>query len=104
MRRAICSLGLMLWVVPLWAATEVEERVVTWDDLPLAVQETVRLEAGDHVVTELEEATIDGNLVYEAEWRDGDLEIDITVSPEGRVLSRESELFDEDEDEDDGGR
>ena len=75
-----------------------KERTVTWDLLPAAVQASARAEAGDHEILEIEEATRkDGTVFYDVEWRDGDNEVSVKIAPDGKVLARETEKWDEEE-------
>ena len=69
------------------------ERAIALADLPEAVRAVVLKEAGDHELVELEEVCPEGkeDCFYEAVWIEGDLEVEIAVSPEGAILARESE-------------
>ena len=80
---------------------DVKEKEIDWEELPPAVQETILAEAGDYPVTELEEISAKGETFYEAEWLEGDNEVEILVAVDGKLLDREIEpQDDEDADED----
>jgi len=77
------------------------EKVVAWKDLPAPVQKTMLAEAGKHAIKEVEQVTGDGPVYFETDWIDGDKEVEIHVAPDGKLLSREFEKPDaEDEDAD----
>jgi len=80
-------------------AREVE---LTLKEVPRAVRRTIRKEAAGSKVKEVEAETRNGRTVYEAEWREGDKEIEIKVAPDGKLLAREVEE-DDDDDADDNG-
>ena len=108
-RRVIgLVIGCMI-VVAVWFAMTSDdpnenERPITWNELPQVVQETIREQAGDHQITELEEETVDGQVFYEAEWMEGGMEVEILVAADGELLEREvEEPDDEEEEEDDDG-
>jgi len=84
------------------AAQPVTERDVTIDQVPPEVAKTIRAEAGDNQITEIEEETKNGVTVYEAEWRTADgKEVEIKVAADGTLLKKEIEDDDEDEGDDD---
>jgi len=79
-----------------------EEFPVTWEELPQAVRQTILEHAADHEITGLEEVTLGQQVFYEAEWLEGDMEVEIKVDESGKFLQREEEKADaDDEDEDD---
>ncbi|MFH1842752.1 MAG: hypothetical protein ABIF77_06055, partial [bacterium] len=85
-------------------AEENKERPVAWEDLPTAVQETIQKEADGKTSTELEEITSTEGIFYEAEWLEGEMEVEILVASDGKLLDREVEKADagvEDDDDDD---
>ncbi len=82
------------------------EKAVAWKDLPAPVQKTMLAEAGKHEIKLVELVTGDGPMYFETDWIDGDKEVEIHVAPNGKLLSKEFEKPDaEDEDADtpDGG-
>jgi len=82
------------------APKELEEVTVALADLPEAVQATVLKESAGFELTELQEITTAEGVFYEAEWIDGDYEVEVKVAPDGQVLEREREKADEQEDDD----
>jgi hypothetical protein len=97
----VAILGFCLAIVgPVAAGADEEEREVTLDQVPAAVKETILEQAEGNELTEIEEVSRDGKVVhYEAEWEVDGKEIEIVVSPDGKLLEREVE-DDEDDDED----
>jgi len=79
-----------------------DEEEVTLKQVPPAVRKTILKAAGKHKIEEIERETKNGKTVYEAEWRDGDKEVEIKVAPNGKLLKREVEDADDDDDDDDG--
>jgi len=83
---------------------EPQERPIAWEDIPPVVQETIQKQAAGNTFTELEEITGKDGTFYEAEWLEGDLEMEIRVASDGKLLDREVEqgdAQDEDDEEDD---
>jgi hypothetical protein len=80
---------------------EEKERAIEWKDLPAAVQTTILEQAGDHPLVELEEVTVEGCIFYEAEWIEGENEVEVAVAPDGKLLGREVEPIDEDDEDGD---
>jgi len=76
------------------------EKDVTIDQVPAAVKATILKEAGDNKIDEIEEVSRDGKVIYyEAEWTSGGKEIEIEVAPDGKLLSKETEDADDDDDD-----
>jgi hypothetical protein len=105
-RRVIGVLIGCMIVVAVWFAMtsddqEENERLISWNELPQVVQETIREQAGDHQITEIEEETVDGQVFYEAEWMEDGMEVEILVAADGTLIEREVEEPDDDEDDDD---
>ena len=74
------------------------EKDVTLDQVPAAVKETIVKEAGANKITEIEEVSADGKVVYyEAEWKADGKEIEIKVAPDGKLLKKEIEDDDDDD-------
>lgn len=80
---------------------EEEEWPITWEELPPAVKITVLEQAADHEITELEEVNIGEQVFYEAEWLEGDMEVEIRVDESGKLIEREVEKADEEDEEND---
>ena len=80
---------------------EENEEKVTLDEVPAAVRATILKAVGKNRIKEIEKETKDGRTIYEAGWKAGDQEIEIKVSPGGKVLSKKVEDDDEDGDDDD---
>ena len=78
------------------------ETEIALKDVPETARKTILKEAAGTKVTEVEKVVAGDRVTYEAEWKTDGKEIEITVSPAGKVLSREVEEEDEDEDDDDG--
>lgn len=81
---------------------EEAEREVSMDELPDAAKATILKEAGDHELVELEEVIYKGRTFYDAEWLDGGMEVEITVTPEGEIVGREIETHDDETEDDEG--
>ena len=65
-----------------------EERV-SLEDCPQAVQDTILKEANGATITEIEREIENGKTVYEAEWMEDGMEVEITVAEDGTLLERE---------------
>jgi len=76
------------------------ETEIALKDLPGPARETVLKEAAGAKVTEVEKVVAGDRVTYEAEWKADGKEIEIRVSPAGKVLQREVE---EDDDDDEDG-
>jgi len=94
--------------MPVWAVekqdakqeTEAEDNGVElkMDDLPAAVQKTLKREAGDGKIEEVEKETKKGKTVYEADVIiDGD-KYEIQIAENGKLISKK---LDEEDDDDD---
>ena len=93
--------GLLAFGLSTALAGKKTEKDIAFDKLPAAVQATIRKEAGDNKIEEIEEVSRDGKVVYyEAEWKTGGKEIEIKVDPNGKLLSKEVEDDDDDDDDD----
>lgn len=75
-----------------------DEKEVSLDQVPAAVRATILKEAGKNKVKEIEVQTRAGKTTYEAEWVAEGKEIEIQVAADGKLLGREVE---EEEDDDD---
>ena len=79
-----------------------DEKEVTIDQVPAAVKATILKEAGKNKITEIEEVSKDGKVIYyEAEIKVDGKEIDIMVAPDGKLLGKEIEDDDDEDDDDD---
>lgn len=70
---------------------EESEREVTLADVPEAARKVILEEAGENAILEIDEIVVDGRVLYDAEWRVGDQEIEITVTSDGEIVGREIE-------------
>ena len=103
--RLIAQQGLAIGAGSLLAVDEGAEveREIVWKDLPEAVQKTILAEAGKFAVAEIEEMWCGDTLYYEAEWVEGEQEVELAVAPDGRILARDVEdVEDADADENEG--
>lgn len=84
-----------------WATKDKEEteRPITWEKLPEAVQVTVLEQAGENKITELEQVTVGDQVLFEAEWMEGEMEVEILVAPDGKLVQKEIEEPDDEDDE-----
>ena len=82
-------------------AQKCEEVEVTIDQVPAAVKKTILSQAGKNKIEEIEKKTKNGKVTYEAEWTEGEMEVEITVAPDGKLLKTEKEPKDDDDDDDD---
>lgn len=83
------------------AEDQANERRITLDELPQLARETILREADGKEILEVEAFTFRGENYFEAEWRVGDMEVDVVVTPDGEVVQRETEPIDDDEAGDD---
>ncbi len=68
-----------------------EETAIAFDKLPAAVQATLTKEAGKAELTDIEQETEDGKLVYSAEAVIDGKTYEFTVAPDGTLLEKELE-------------
>ena len=73
------------------------ERSVSLEQIPAAVRATILREAGNNRVTEIEEKPYGGRKIYEAGWMVDGREVEIKVSPDGKLLGRQ--IGDNDDDD-----
>ena len=86
--RSILSLPLSLVLGASLAGAFAEEEVtVTLDQVPAAVKATILKAAGGAKV-EVEKETVNGKVIYLAEWivKDGKSEVEIAVAEDGTLL------------------
>ncbi len=110
MSRIAGRLGLLVfsialitvWAVPsgVWADGEEQEKKVSLKEVPKKVRATILKAAGDSPVKEVEEIVLK---LYEAEWTQGKKEIEVLVTPKGKLLLKKVEKKDDDEDEEEEG-
>lgn len=62
---------------------------ITIDDVPKPVKETILKEAGANKIEDIEVVTEGDKTTYEAEWKENGKEIDLKVSPDGKVISKD---------------
>jgi uncharacterized membrane protein YkoI len=71
-------------------------RDISLKDVPAAVKLTIEKEAKGYEIDDIEQETDDGRVVYEVDIDKGDdNEIKIKVSPEGKLLEKEEEMYPE---------
>lgn len=107
-KKNMILLGLVLagiiltgfWIVFSPDEIEEEEWEITWEELPPAVKATVLEQAGDHEITEIKEVLVGELTFFEAEWLEGDMEVEIRVDEAGKFIEREVEKADDEEDDD----
>ena len=84
---------------------EEREEAVALKKVPAAVQATMLVEILREVdglkLEEIEREDEDGRIVYEAEFEYGDKDIELEISADGKLLSKEVELEEDEEEEDD---
>jgi len=68
-----------------------DEQKVEFKDLPFAVQETVKREAGNSNIEEMSKETEDGKTFFEVEFKQDGREVEIKIAENGVVLEREVE-------------
>jgi hypothetical protein len=96
---AVIGLGVIgMTALGVWAENGYEEEV-TLDQVPAAVKATILRESAEGKITEIERETKNGKVLYEAEFRLGSAEIEITIAPDGTVIGREVEGPEDDEDD-----
>ena len=67
------------------------EEIVTMEDLPPAVQETVKTESAGAEIKELALETEEGKTFYEVKFEKDGKEHEVKISEDGAVLERETE-------------
>jgi uncharacterized membrane protein YkoI len=95
LHAVIMLLGIGCTAIP---ASARDEETVSLDQVPNAVKATILREAKGGTITEIERETKDGKTVYEAEFLLDGAEIEIEIAPDGKLLGREVE---QENDEDD---
>ena len=78
---------------------EISSREITFSDLPQSVKDTVIQESEGFKIKELQEITTKDGLIYEVEWLDGDFEVGLLINPDGKVIEREREKADADDED-----
>jgi hypothetical protein len=85
---------------------EIHEEEIDVDDLPAIVKNAIMKEAGSHKIEEVEKIATNKGTYFEAEWIADGWEVEVLVTAEGKLVSKEMELLhdddDDDEDDDDG--
>lgn len=72
------------------------EREVTLKEVPAKVKATILKAAGKNELKEIEEVVLK---LFEAEWTKGDREIEVFITPDGKVLMKKVEKEGDEEDE-----
>lgn len=70
---------------------EEQEEVVSLEEVPAAVRESILSHAGDHEILEVERFVVDGAHYYEAEWIEGEMEVEIVLDSDGSLVETETE-------------
>ena len=65
------------------------EETIALADVPERVQQAIKRVAGDANVTEVEKEDDHGLTLYEAAWKDGDVEHEVVVNATGAVMETE---------------
>lgn len=79
---------------------EISTRTVTMSELPQLVKSTVSAETTGLTITSLQEITTHDGLIYEVEWTDGEYQMGLLISPKGKILDRERDKADNEDDGD----
>jgi hypothetical protein len=94
-----------VFIGSLWASQPMmeddDEKEISLTDLPTAVKEIILKEAGGNAIQEVEEQTKNGVKFYEAEWLEGDLEVEVEVVYLCKLYAKEVEPAEGEEEEDD---
>lgn len=95
-RILIVPVLLALTAVSGWSADEVK---LTIDQVPAPVKTAILAAAGTATITEIEQETEDGAVVYTAEWLDADgkTEVEVTIAADGKLLKTEREAAEADD-------
>ena len=91
--------GLVLSAVT-WASTLDDDDGIDWKKIPKAVKKTIQRVAQGAEIDEISREREGGRIVYEVVIEVGDVEIEIEIGEDGRILDVEIET-EEDEDDDD---
>lgn len=73
------------------SSSEKDEVSLTLEQVPAAVRATINKEAAGSQITEIERELEDGKTVYTAEISKDGKEEELTIAPDGRLISRELE-------------
>lgn len=93
MRRSIRSPSVVLGLLVLAAcAFAADEEKVPLDKLPKAVVDAVKAKFPDAKLVSAEKELEDGKPVYEVAIKDKDQNIEVTVTPEGKIILIEKEI------------
>jgi uncharacterized membrane protein YkoI len=91
MRKLIAALAVVVLVVPAFRAEEKEEKVPL-DKLPKAVVEAVKAKFEGAKLVSAEKEKEDGKTVYEVNIKHKGHTIEVTVTPEGKIVSVEKTI------------
>lgn len=91
---AVCA----VWSIPAVVSADdaEQEKEVTLKQVPKKVKATILKAAGKNDIKEVEEVVLK---LYEAEWIQGKKEVEIFVTPQGKLLMKKVEKADDDEEE-----
>jgi len=79
----------------------IKERDVSFNQTPAPGREGLLKKAGKNRVHEIEEIYTNKGLFYEAEWIDGEWEVEVVLTDKGALFCMEMELICDDDDDDD---
>jgi len=96
---ALAMVGLAILTVAAKGDQEEHETQVTLDQVPAAVKATLLKEAAGNKVSEIEQETLNGKTVYEAEFLRNGKETEVTIAADGSVLGREDDNEADDDDD-----
>lgn len=103
MRTHLVTLAVAL-VIPMSVALaekQGKEEKVRFEDLPAAVQATLKQQAGDGTIQEIEKEQEQGQTVYEAEVLIEDKVWEIEIAADGKLMSKELDDDGDDDGDDD---
>jgi uncharacterized membrane protein YkoI len=92
MRKLIAVLAVVVLVVPALRAADEKEEKVPLDKLPKAVVEAVKAKFAGAILVSAETEKEDGKTVYEVNLKHKGHAIEVTVTPEGKIVSVEKTI------------
>lgn len=93
MRKSLCvGLGIMLGMWMVSASARSDEEKIALDKLPKAVTDAVKKKFPDAELKSAEIEKENGKDVYEVVIKNKDQTIEVTLSPEGKILAVEKEM------------
>jgi uncharacterized membrane protein YkoI len=92
MRKLIAVLAVVVLFVPAFRAEDEKEEKVPLDKLPKAVVEAVKAKFKGATLVSAEKEKEDGKTVYEVNLKHKGHTIEVTVTPEGKIVSVEKTI------------